>query len=278
MGIQLHRVVLTSLDSRPCPRAARQGTRALATSGVTCLARWHLCQIPPGTAREEPENPWNSLPRASAQTQCRYEFTLLVFSMVRIQQLWGSCFGKSNNQCWPKGCQMSLSPHQHELSFRNAPSLGALPGTSQPQSGSSSTLDVQPSGTTPRHLHCLPPVSGFSAFLLSFWIPSAVLGSLSLSPHEVSLWGLLSFFPLEKGAPSHSFHPEELPTGSEVSMIPMVPEGMWLLPLVCQCPDNPSNPSPCPGSWAKARGKGTAVLAPRWPLPSSSPLFLHPPQ
>lgn len=81
------------------------------------------------------------------------------------------------------------------------------------------SLDIQPAGTTPGHLHCLPA--------LSFWIPSAVLGSPSLSPQEVSLWGLLSFPPLEKGALSCAFLPEELPTGSRVSM------GMSLRTCVC---------------------------------------------
>lgn len=172
MGIQLHRVVLTSLDSRPCPRAARQGTRALATSGVTCLARWHLCQIPPGTAREEPENPWNSLPRASAQTQCRYEFTPLVFSMVRIQQLWGSCFGKSNNQCWPKGCQMSLSPHQHELLLQEC----SIPGC--PSRNISATVwQQQYSGCPAKWDNTRTPSLPSSSFWI-FCISSEFLDSL----------------------------------------------------------------------------------------------------
>lgn len=134
---------------------------------------------------------------------------------------------------------MSLSPHQHELqpfSFRNAPSLGVLPETSQPNSGSSSSsstsLDVQPGGTTPRHLHCFPAVSGF---LLSFWIPSAVWAVYhSLHRRWVSLWGLCSFSPLEKGAPSHaSTHRQQGLHGD-------VPEGTWVLALVCQSADNPS--------------------------------------
>lgn len=78
------------------------------------------CQIPPGTVREEPEDPWNSLPRVPAQAQPRYEVTPLVFSMMRIQQLWGSSFGKSNNQHYLKGCGC-LCLHIH-MNFSPSPS------------------------------------------------------------------------------------------------------------------------------------------------------------
>lgn len=59
----------------------------------------------------------------------------MVFPMMRIQQLWAVALEKAITSAIPRGAGVFVSTSF----FRNAPSLGALPGTSQPQSGSGST-------------------------------------------------------------------------------------------------------------------------------------------
>lgn len=173
---------------------------------------------------------------------------------------------------------MSLSHHHQEFfSFGDAPSLGALSGTSQSRSGSCNAslwTCCQVEQHLARRAPSLPFGAKFLDSLCSFEL------SITFSREGKSLGPpLLPPRPRER-SPEPPVPPRKAPHRQR-GLRRDIPEATCALPLVGLSPQPPPRPSPCLGSRAKA-GETDAFAgfvlcsAPCWLYTEGFPPFLNP--